>query len=157
MCYSTRLLPAVRIDLFTFCHCMLISAYSDAVRSRLNSLEAPLTLLKLASYIYPPMAWYNSKALLTEDGMEEWALRTGISSWAWRTLSDLNSVKDDPKDDGETLLRIAITSTNTIDQPLGKSWALMRCRGLPRHFHVSFPHITSSWILLGQKILTSTR
>ncbi|EAU88580.1 hypothetical protein CC1G_04286 [Coprinopsis cinerea okayama7 len=74
----------------------------DAVRFRLISLESALTLLKLSSSIYPPLSWHNVGTPanpLNEDSQEEWALRSGISNWAWRTISELKEAKDDPKED----------------------------------------------------------
>ncbi|KAG5727645.1 hypothetical protein E4T56_gene12251 [Termitomyces sp. T112] len=70
----------------------------DAVRFRLTSLEAPLTILKLSTAIYPTGYWYN----LTTSGPHpafcnenEWNLRSGLSNWAWLAISELKDVKDD--------------------------------------------------------------
>ncbi|RDB21038.1 hypothetical protein Hypma_011561 [Hypsizygus marmoreus] len=71
----------------------------DAVKSRLNSLEAAMTLLKLSTAIYPPGSWYsglsNNEDIDGAASEEVWALRSGISNWAWRTISELKDVKDD--------------------------------------------------------------
>ncbi|KAG6889311.1 hypothetical protein C0995_001967 [Termitomyces sp. Mi166 len=69
----------------------------DAVRFRLTSLEAPLTILKLSTAIYPTGFWYSATnsspdAVGDED---EWILRSGLSNWAWLALSELKDVKDD--------------------------------------------------------------
>jgi hypothetical protein len=67
----------------------------EPVRSRLTSLEAALTLLRLSGAIYPPGLWLTVSKLpetLDEDIMESWILRSGLSNWAWRTIEEL---KDD--------------------------------------------------------------
>ncbi|KIM87000.1 hypothetical protein PILCRDRAFT_815433 [Piloderma croceum F 1598] len=67
----------------------------EPVRSRLTSLEAALTLLRLSGAIYPPGLWLTSSKLpetSEEDIMESWILRSGLSNWAWRTIEEL---KDD--------------------------------------------------------------
>jgi hypothetical protein len=69
----------------------------DPVRSRLTSLEAAMTLLRLSGAIYPPGLWLKSSKLpeISEEGiMESWNLRSGLSNWAWRTIEEL---KDDCK------------------------------------------------------------
>lgn len=71
----------------------------DAVKFRLLSLEASLTILRLSSAIYPPTLWARSPAqfgnISNEDLEESWILRSGISNWAWRTVSELKDVKDE--------------------------------------------------------------
>ncbi|KAG6820603.1 hypothetical protein H0H93_014519 [Arthromyces matolae] len=68
----------------------------DAVRFRLTSLEAPLTILKLASAIYPTGYWFNPTRIHSDVvSDEEWTIRSGLSSWAWLAISELKDVKDD--------------------------------------------------------------
>ncbi|KAF8077991.1 hypothetical protein FPV67DRAFT_1463744 [Lyophyllum atratum] len=70
----------------------------DAVKFRLISLEAPYTILKLSSAIYPTGVWSNgsvengSRYTTSEDA---WAVRSGLSSWAWRAISELKDVRDE--------------------------------------------------------------
>ena len=69
------------------------------MKFRLISLEAPLTIIKLSSAIYPPTSWnaHNDK-ISEEEFCEEWGLRHAISSWGWRTVSALKDVQDESKD-----------------------------------------------------------
>ncbi|KDR81566.1 hypothetical protein GALMADRAFT_239590 [Galerina marginata CBS 339.88] len=68
----------------------------DPVKFRLISLEAALTIIKLSSTIYPPTAWTSYQSnFLEAEGIEEWNLRSGISNWAWRTVSALKDVQDE--------------------------------------------------------------
>ncbi|TFK42625.1 hypothetical protein BDQ12DRAFT_703078 [Crucibulum laeve] len=71
----------------------------EPIKNRLNSLEAALTILKLSTSIYPPGAWINlssaQRTQTSEDIEEEWSLRSSISNWAWRTVSELRDVKDE--------------------------------------------------------------
>ncbi|KAF6765164.1 hypothetical protein DFP72DRAFT_870286 [Ephemerocybe angulata] len=69
----------------------------DAVKFRLISLETAVTIIKLSATIYPPMSWLG--ITFDETTKEAWTLRSGISSWAWRTVSELKDTKDDPKDE----------------------------------------------------------
>ena len=69
----------------------------EPVQSRLTSLEAPLTLLRLSGAIYPPGLWLTATKLpetSEEDATESWILRSSLSNWAWRTIEEL---KDDCK------------------------------------------------------------
>ncbi|TEB35889.1 hypothetical protein FA13DRAFT_1752625 [Coprinellus micaceus] len=69
----------------------------DAVKFRLISLETALTIVKLSASIYQPMSWLG---ISPDDATKEsWTLRSVISSWAWRTVSELKDTKDDPKDE----------------------------------------------------------
>lgn len=75
-----------------------LTSLKDEVKSRLNSLEAAVTILKLSAAIYPPGAWSNVTTELVEQRsalVEEWTLRCGLSNWAWRTITELKEVKDD--------------------------------------------------------------
>ncbi|KAG6854319.1 hypothetical protein C0991_008214 [Blastosporella zonata] len=70
----------------------------DAVKFRLISLEAPLTILKLSTAIYPTGYWADAR--VDGDGPpvgdeDEWSLRSGLSDWAWLAISELKDVKDD--------------------------------------------------------------
>lgn len=68
----------------------------DPVKFRLISLEAALTIIKLSSTIYPPTSWIlHQTESLKEEFAEEWTLRSGISNWAWRTVSALKDVQDE--------------------------------------------------------------
>ncbi|KAJ3545357.1 hypothetical protein NMY22_g2475 [Coprinellus aureogranulatus] len=69
----------------------------DAVKFRLISLETALTIVKLSASIYQPMAWIEAQH--DDISKEAWILRSGISSWAWRTVSELKDTQDDPKDE----------------------------------------------------------
>ncbi|KAG6832376.1 hypothetical protein H0H92_002644 [Tricholoma furcatifolium] len=70
----------------------------DPVKLRLASLEAPLTILKLSTAIYPTGVWSNVPAEHVDSILhhkDEWILRSCISSWAWRAVTELRDVKDD--------------------------------------------------------------
>ncbi|KAI0695924.1 hypothetical protein BC835DRAFT_1533592 [Cytidiella melzeri] len=77
------------------------------VKTRLVSLEAAMTILKLSISIYPPGSWLRpqkqsisgNESVLQSDDEESWTLRTGLSAWAWRAISELRS------DDEETSLK----------------------------------------------------
>lgn len=56
-------------------------------REKLLSLDAPSVILKLAVAIYPPGSWLRTDS--TEETAESWALRSGLSSWAWRAINEL--------------------------------------------------------------------
>lgn len=70
----------------------------DPIKFRLLSVEAVLTILKLANSIYPPGSW-QYHALKPENGadalIESWTLRSGISNWAWRAVTELRDVTDE--------------------------------------------------------------
>ncbi|GBE82337.1 hypothetical protein BKA93DRAFT_760564 [Sparassis latifolia] len=78
----------------------------EPVKFRLISLEAAMTILKLAMAIYPPGSWSRPQQLFT-DGishesdaatLESWNLRSSLSSWAWRVISELRGdAEDDPQ------------------------------------------------------------
>ncbi|KAG5646638.1 hypothetical protein DXG03_002628 [Asterophora parasitica] len=68
----------------------------EPVKMRLISLEAPLTILKLSTAIYPTGYWTNASPDETNlDAPSEgsWGLRFGLSDWAWRAISELKDVK----------------------------------------------------------------
>ncbi|KAF5331076.1 hypothetical protein D9619_005541 [Psilocybe cf. subviscida] len=68
----------------------------DMAKARLTSYEAALTIIKLSANIYPPTAWASAEPPASEEVFaEEWALRWGISNWAWRTVSALKDGQDE--------------------------------------------------------------
>lgn len=68
----------------------------DLAKARLTSFEAALTIIKLSANIYPPTSWASAEASASEEEFtEEWALRWGISNWAWRTVSALKDGQDE--------------------------------------------------------------
>lgn len=70
----------------------------DAVKFRLLSVEAVLTILKLSTSIYPPGSWqyYTLKDEESPESIHEsWTLRSGLSNWAWRTTTELRDVSDE--------------------------------------------------------------
>lgn len=83
---------------------MLLPIYTnsstlDPVKFRLISLEAALTVLKLSTAIYPPGSWLSASDKVPEETSaeieESWSLRSGLSNWAWRTITELKDVKDE--------------------------------------------------------------
>lgn len=72
--------------------------FLEPVQFRLISLEAPLTILKLSTAIYPTGYWYSVKTKgprLAVGDEDEWTLRSSLSNWAWLAISELKDVKDD--------------------------------------------------------------
>ncbi|KAG5654519.1 hypothetical protein H0H81_001160 [Sphagnurus paluster] len=70
----------------------------DPIKFRLISLEAPLTILKLSTAIYPTGIWYHLPTNTEDlDAVSEnvWNMRCGLSSWAWRVISELKDIKDE--------------------------------------------------------------
>ncbi|KAJ7452474.1 hypothetical protein B0H11DRAFT_293903 [Mycena galericulata] len=72
----------------------------DPVKSRLRSLDSGLTIMKLSTAIYPPAAWLKAAPFSPDENTpeaqeESWTLRSGVSSWAWRTIVELKEVKDE--------------------------------------------------------------
>jgi len=49
------------------------------------------------------MSWYSLESL-DDDTSEEWDLRSGISNWTWRTVSELKEAKEDAKEEGSRQL-----------------------------------------------------
>jgi hypothetical protein len=79
---------------------------TEPVRFRLTSLEASVTILNLSAAIYPPGSWAVQKAPLSPNDpatdealIESWTLRSGLSNWAWRTISELKA--DEGPEEGE--------------------------------------------------------
>ncbi|KAJ7063257.1 hypothetical protein C8F01DRAFT_1132210 [Mycena amicta] len=72
-----------------------VSLNYDPVKSRLRSLDAALTIMKLSTAIYPTAAWLSFTPSADEDPEEFWTLRSGVSNWAWKTIVDLKEVKDE--------------------------------------------------------------
>ncbi|KAJ3573972.1 hypothetical protein NP233_g2090 [Leucocoprinus birnbaumii] len=64
----------------------------DEVKTRLNSLEAGQTTLRLVAQIYTPGSWISIPKGAPQAIDEEWSLRSTISSWGWRLVSELRSV-----------------------------------------------------------------
>ena len=70
---------------------------TEPVKTRLISLEAALTILKLSIALYPPCAWLrkesaseNEEATTVDNEAEEsWTIRNGLSQWAWRAIAEL--------------------------------------------------------------------
>ncbi|KAJ8078732.1 hypothetical protein PM082_013015 [Marasmius tenuissimus] len=71
----------------------------EPVKHRLTSLEAGTTVLKLSTAIYPTSSWIEFPTVDNvtdpDESHETWSLRTTISSWAWRIITELQDVKDD--------------------------------------------------------------
>ena len=65
----------------------------EPVRTRLLSLEVAITILRISTAVYPTGSWLHVQASPSdaERGfeLEDWELRAGLSSWAWRTLNGL--------------------------------------------------------------------
>ncbi|EIW85225.1 hypothetical protein CONPUDRAFT_48689 [Coniophora puteana RWD-64-598 SS2] len=61
----------------------------EPVKSRLTSLEAAMTLVRLSFALYPPGSWMTSTSSLNEITEDSWTLRSGLSNWAWRLISEL--------------------------------------------------------------------
>ncbi|EGN93229.1 hypothetical protein SERLA73DRAFT_64433 [Serpula lacrymans var. lacrymans S7.3] len=65
----------------------------EPVKFRLTSLEVAMTLMRLSCAIYPTGSWLTSHPVgevnSEDDIAESWSLRSVISNWAWRTLSEL--------------------------------------------------------------------
>ncbi|KAF8201422.1 hypothetical protein BJ912DRAFT_1019387 [Pholiota molesta] len=77
-------------------HLKIVRTSIDLVKARLTSLEAARTIIKLSSTIYPPTAWTSHLDNPSKEAfIEEWDLRSGISNWAWRTVSALRDGQDE--------------------------------------------------------------
>ncbi|PCH38246.1 hypothetical protein WOLCODRAFT_130785 [Wolfiporia cocos MD-104 SS10] len=77
----------------------------EPVRFRLIALETAMTILKLSMAAYPPGAWLTAQLPVDagytdaeQFALESWNLRSGMSSWAWRALSEL---RDDPDESAQ--------------------------------------------------------
>jgi hypothetical protein len=75
-----------------------LAAVLEPVKSGIA--DVALTILRLSCAIYPPGAWQGPEVrdVLPEDTAappdddaihENWTLRSGLSSWAWRALDEL--------------------------------------------------------------------
>lgn len=67
----------------------------DEVKNRLNSLEASQTILKLVNQVYPVGGWTKIPKNAPECTEEDWDLRSTVSSWGWRLVSELRIVKNE--------------------------------------------------------------
>ena len=77
---------------------------ADLVKARLTSLRAVMTILKLSMSIYPPGAWLTQPELPVDDSpdpkaarLESWNLRSGLSSWTWRVISELRDADEEAR------------------------------------------------------------
>lgn len=61
----------------------------EPVQTRLISLEAAVTLLRLSLAIYPPGSWVVPDNRTIEESTEAWGLRKNISEWSWRAIASL--------------------------------------------------------------------
>ncbi|TFK80925.1 hypothetical protein K466DRAFT_591571 [Polyporus arcularius HHB13444] len=63
----------------------------DAVKDRLISLEAAMTILRLSTAIYPVGSWQYSPAseVSSEESSETWNLRSTLAAWSWRAIDEL--------------------------------------------------------------------
>ncbi|KAH9934795.1 uncharacterized protein B0H18DRAFT_978305 [Fomitopsis serialis] len=65
----------------------------ELVKARLTSIRAAMTTLKLSMALYPPGSWLTHPELPVSEGssdleatiLESWNLRSGLSSWTWRS------------------------------------------------------------------------
>jgi hypothetical protein len=76
-----------------------LNSFIEPVRTRLTSLEATVTMLKLSVALYPPGSWLTTTSSTVQDTnqegiLEAWTLRCGLSNWVWRAITEL---KDDSK------------------------------------------------------------
>ena len=75
----------------------------DLVKARLTSLRAVMTMLKLSMSVYPPGAWLTRAELPVDENspdpkatrLESWNLRSGLSSWTWRVISELRDADEE--------------------------------------------------------------
>ena len=78
-------------------------AFPEPVKTRLVSLEAALTILKLSLVLHPAGAWVRTNPTTPdEEGSqtseiieESWNLRTGLSQWAWRAITELREEEEE--------------------------------------------------------------
>ncbi|RPD66031.1 hypothetical protein L226DRAFT_530170 [Lentinus tigrinus ALCF2SS1-7] len=63
----------------------------DAVKDRLISLEAAMTILRLSTAIYPVGAWLHAppSEANSEEVAEAWNLRSTLAAWSWRAIDEL--------------------------------------------------------------------
>lgn len=68
---------------------------TDAVKDRLVSLEAAMTILKLSTAIYPLGSWqFDSTQESSEEFNEAWSLRSTLASWSWRAIEEITGDED---------------------------------------------------------------
>ncbi|KIP09107.1 hypothetical protein PHLGIDRAFT_103348 [Phlebiopsis gigantea 11061_1 CR5-6] len=75
----------------------------EPVKTRLVSLEAALTILKLSLALYPPGSWVRFTPSSPDEPdaqtaavvEESWTLRHGLSQWAWRVITELREDDDE--------------------------------------------------------------
>ena len=76
-----------------------LSFPAEPVRTRLLSLEVAITILRISTAICPTGSWLHFRASPSdaEQGfkLEDWEVRAGLSSWAWRALNGLKVVASD--------------------------------------------------------------
>ena len=115
------------------------SSSPEPVRTRLLSLEVAITILRISTAVYPTGSWLHFRASPSdaERGfeLEDWELRAGLSSWAWRALNGLKVDANDgvsvrsitsvfhstilsaPPLFGQEALPLLITSLNAFRKP----------------------------------------
>lgn len=99
-----------------------VSLGYEPVRTRLLSLEAAITILRISTAIYPAGSWlhFRSSPSDAEQGFEpeDWEARAGLSSWAWRALNGLKvDTNDAPPLFGQEALPLLVTSLNAFRKP----------------------------------------
>lgn len=69
------------------------------------ALEAAITILRLSTSIYPPGRWASVEAPLSPEDpatnealVESWNIRSGLSGWSWRFISELKGGDDGEED-----------------------------------------------------------
>ena len=87
---------------FTLTFGSILTAFAfstEPVRTRLLSLEVAITILRISTAIYPTSSWlhFQSSPSDAEQGfeLEDWEMRAGLSSWAWRALNGLKTDTND--------------------------------------------------------------
>ncbi|TFY63973.1 hypothetical protein EVJ58_g2924 [Rhodofomes roseus] len=77
----------------------------ELVKARLTSIRAAMTILKLSIALYPPGSWLTHPELPVEGAsdpqatiLESWNLRSGLSSWTWRVISELRDSDEEAQD-----------------------------------------------------------
>ncbi|THH32127.1 hypothetical protein EUX98_g2076 [Antrodiella citrinella] len=72
----------------------------EPVKTRLISLEAAMTILKLSIAIYPPGSWLKGSYTPLEGNDESaavkatWDLRSNVTSWTWSVISEWEDTED---------------------------------------------------------------
>ncbi len=76
-----------------------LNSSEDAVKDKLISMQVAGTVLKLSASIYPPGSWQGTSSAeqTLESAQESWTIRSGLSNWAWRTLTELQDGKEERK------------------------------------------------------------